>query len=90
MKDAYEVLYKKEAEVARVRREIESLNMVASLLADDQLSFFDAPGSDPDEQNKKPAEKEISLPAATAATGTGGRSTIRRRTGLWGSLKRRW
>ena len=89
MKDAYEVLYNKEAELARVRREIASLNMVASMLADDPLSFFDPPRSGLNGQNKKPAEKEISLPTATGATGTRGRSPAARRTGFWGSLKRR-
>jgi hypothetical protein len=39
MKNAYEVLYQKEADLARVRREVESLTIAASLLADDDLSF---------------------------------------------------
>ncbi len=35
MKDAYEVLEQKEADLARVRQEIESLRIVVSLLVDD-------------------------------------------------------
>jgi hypothetical protein len=38
MKDAYEVLQQKEADLARVRHEIESLQVVASLLSDDLTS----------------------------------------------------
>jgi hypothetical protein len=38
MKDAYEVLYKKEADLARVRREIDSLTIAARLLVDDGIS----------------------------------------------------
>jgi len=88
MKNAYEVLYQREVDLARVRREIESLTIVASLLADDESSFFD-PGRGPEEQTKKPAEKAISLPSNAEATGTDSRSPVPRRTGFWGSLKRR-
>jgi hypothetical protein len=35
MKNAYEVLKHKEAELARVRKEVESLRLVAPLLAND-------------------------------------------------------
>ena len=35
MKDAYQVLKQKEAELSRVRQEIESLRIVAPLLVDD-------------------------------------------------------
>ena len=34
MKDAYEVLYQKESDLVRVRQEVESLRVVASMLAD--------------------------------------------------------
>jgi len=88
MKNAYEVLYQREADLARVRREIESLTIVASLLADDESSFFD-PGRGPEGQNKKRAEKVIFPPSDSEATGTDSRSTVPRRTGFWGSLKRR-
>ena len=35
MKDAYELLHQKEADLARVRKEVQSLNIVARLLAED-------------------------------------------------------
>ena len=35
MKDAYELLHQKEADLARVRKEVQSLNIVVHLLADD-------------------------------------------------------
>ena len=47
MKDAYELLHQKESELARVRKEIESLNIVAPLLADDRTSNEAADNSDP-------------------------------------------
>jgi len=89
MKDAYEVLYQKEAEVARLRREIESLTMAARLLAEDDLTFI-YPSSAPDEQKRKPSQKAISPePTGTQPTGTDGGSLVRGRSGFWGSLTRR-
>jgi hypothetical protein len=38
MKDVYEVLRQKEADIDRVRHEIECLQVVASLLSDDLIS----------------------------------------------------
>ena len=38
MKDAYETLKQKEADLSRIRHEIESLRIVASLLVDDLSS----------------------------------------------------
>jgi len=81
MKDAYEVLYQKEAEVARLRREIESLTMAARLLAEDDLTFI-YPSSAPDEQKRKPSQKAV----APEPTGTDGGSLVRPRSGFWGSL----
>ena len=88
MKNAFEVLYEREADLARVRREVESLTMVASLLAEDESSFFD-PSMSPEAKNKKGAEKVAFPPSGTEATGTDSRSAIARRTGFWGSLTRR-
>lgn len=86
MKDAYEVLYQKEADLARLRREIESLTIAAPLLADDFLSFVE-PDSAPDEQSRKPTQKEISLqPVGTEPTGTDGRGFVWPRSGFWGTL----
>ena len=88
MKNAFEVLYEREADLARVRREVESLTIVASLLAENESSFFD-PSIGPEGQNKKRAEKVASPPSGTEATGTDSRSALPRRTGFWGSLTRR-
>jgi len=88
MKNAYEVLYQKEADLVRVRRELESLTIAASLLGDGDLSFFD-PSKAADGQNKKPAEKAISPPPDSRATGTDSAPVIARRQGFWGSLKRK-
>ena len=87
MRNAYEVLYQKEAELVRVRRELASLTIAASLLDDGDLSFFD-PSKAADGQNKKPAEKAISPPDARA-TGTDSTRLTARRQGFWGSLKRK-
>ena len=47
MKDAYAVLEQKEADLARVRQEIESLRIVASLLEKtDDLPALEATGTD--------------------------------------------
>jgi hypothetical protein len=47
MKDAYTVLEQKEADLARVRQEIESLRIVASLLEKtDDLPDLEATGTD--------------------------------------------
>ena len=47
MKDAYAVLAQKEADLARVRQEIESLRIVASLLEKtDDLPDLEATGTD--------------------------------------------
>lgn len=87
MKDAFEVLYQKEADLARLRQEIESLAIVAPLLADEI-----APG-DPnwdivDDHDKKSAQKAIPRPAGSDATGTHGRSSSAPRAGFWQSLRR--
>lgn len=84
MKDAYEVLYQKEADLARVRQEVESLTLAASLLADDHLSYF-VPEATTEVPGKKPAEKEASAPAAEA-TGTEALYPLYPRRGFWESL----
>jgi len=61
MKDAYEVLEQKEADLARVRKEVESLRLVAPLLSDDVTS---------DELTRKLPSSEKPLDADSEATGT--------------------
>jgi hypothetical protein len=55
MKDIYEVLHQKEADLARVHKEIESLKIVAPLLADDAVQKNFDPAWTSDEPSKKPA-----------------------------------
>jgi len=44
MKDAYEVLYQKEADLVRVRQEVECLRITATLLGDDASADDLGPG----------------------------------------------
>jgi len=83
MKDAYEVLRQKEAEAARLRHEIASLQIVAPLLSDD--SHTDHP------HEKREGSEEgssASLPDPEAAP-TNGRSSSAAtpRANLWKVLK---
>jgi hypothetical protein len=55
MKDPKQVLQQKEAELTRVRKEIDSLNTVAPLLADDDRTSPDDPPRIRDRSNKKPS-----------------------------------
>ncbi len=83
MKDAYEVLEQKEADLARVRQEIESLRIVASLLVDDLNA------NDSDQTHLISAEKTDDLPDSEA-TGTDSpfSSVAISRSGFWNALKR--
>jgi len=87
MKDAYEVLYQKEADLARVRQEVESLRIAASLLNDDAS----AEGSGPGSSRRSPmsaGEAGVAAHPEAAATGTDG-PPILHETGFWQSLKGR-
>jgi hypothetical protein len=83
MKDLYEVLHQKEADLARVQHEIESLRLVASLLTDDLT----------DEPTKKrsSAEKTFDGGPDSEATGTDGlfSSVTVSRPSFWKALRRR-
>ena len=87
MKDVFKVLDQKEADLARVRRELESLTIAAPLLAEDDLSLL-APKTGQDAENETPAET-ISSASDAEATGTDGLPSISHRPRLWSSLKRR-
>ncbi len=84
MKDAYEALKQKEADLSRVRHEIESLRVVASLLVDDLNS----------DQSDKPclvsAEESGNLHPDLEPTGTDRlfSSIATPRSSLWNVLKR--
>ncbi len=79
MKDAYEVLRQKEADIARVRNEIESLRIVSSLLSDELTS------DEPTKKTARTAEKTLDHGPGSKATGRDGVlfSGAGSRSGLW-------
>jgi hypothetical protein len=84
MKNVFEVLQQKEADLTRVRREIESLRTVASLLSEELPS---------EEMTRKFArsEEEILDSDAEKATGTDGMFSSldgAARPSFWNTLKR--
>ena len=87
MKDAYEVLYQKEADLARVHQEVESLKIAASLLSDEATPS--SQGESSDQQEKKPAENAIAPQSEVQATGTDGSVPNSRPPGLWEAFTRR-
>ena len=84
MKDAYEILKQKEADLDRVSHEIESLRIAASLLADDLNS------DQPDKPYLVSTEKSGDLHSDLGQTGTDGlfSSIATPRSSLWNVLKR--
>jgi len=60
VKDLFDVLHQKEADLARVRLEVDSLRVAAPLLADDDAEY------------KKPVQTTISLLSDVEPTGTDG------------------
>jgi hypothetical protein len=90
MKDAYQVLYEKETDLTRVRQEIESLKIVASLLGEETSS--DGSGESSEDLGKKPAGSTEDVgPVRPDSEGAGavGAFSIARRTGFWSALRRR-
>lgn len=67
MKDAYQVLHEKEADLTRVRKQVESLHIVAALLAEgsDQDEFDEA---DEDDGASNSSDKKPSSSAASASS----------------------
>jgi len=88
MKDAYEILRLKEAELARVRKEIDSLNIVARLLSNDGTSDNAVPKTG--EAAPSSLSDTISRLADSASTNVDGlfSSIESSRSGFWDSLKR--
>jgi hypothetical protein len=94
MKDAYEVLHEKETDLARVRKEVESLNIVARLLTehDDGKASDDLTESS-DESSKRTSSslsETISRLADAAATSAENLfpSIATSRPKFWNPLKR--
>jgi hypothetical protein len=63
MKNAYDVLVQKEADLARLRREVDSLKMVASLLDDDSFDNSKEDALPP--RGKDRLEPKLNLDALT-------------------------
>jgi len=85
MRDAYEVLYQKEADLVRVRQEVESLKMVATMLTDDTSA--DQQSMTRDGEQRKPAEPAFTVPSEIAATGTDCPLSNPRQPSFWEFLK---
>lgn len=83
MKDAFEVLYQKEAELVRVRQEVESLRVVAELLSD--AAF--AEDSEAEPTAKRPVNSALMKLSETIATGTDGVPALPRQPRFWEFLK---
>jgi len=89
MKDAYEVLYQKEADLARVRQEVESLRVAASLLAEDASTEGSSPSSSSRRSVMSAGEASLGAQLEAAATGTDGPPPTSQELGFWKSLKSR-
>lgn len=90
MKNAYEVLSEREAELARLRKEIESLNIVARLLADDDDERSESGRSADSNKVSSPLSETISRLSDTAASNAENMfsSAQGSRQGFWSVLKR--
>lgn len=88
MKDAYEVLQQKQIDLERVRKEIESLNMVVSLLSEERTSGD--PAEDSDEPSRSSLSETISRLSDSAAASADSlfSSVANSESGFWSSLKR--
>lgn len=84
MKDAYEVLHQKEAELARVRREISSLRIVVPLLS------ADSPARNSEREENTSEDESAEATAEAEGTGTDGFSTFAAvaKPRIWNVLKR--
>ena len=83
MKDAYEVLDKKEADLARVRREIDSLTIAARLLVDDGISN----GNGARVAQEKKSVRSVTSPESAASAEA--QPFVWPRSGFWSALKLR-
>ena len=86
MKDAYKLLRQKEADLERVRHELESLQLAASLLSSD------TPSNDVTTSQEMSAEKKLDLLNESRATGTDDLLSSMipvSRPSFWKTLKRR-
>lgn len=83
MKDAYEVLRQKEAELARLRHDIDCLRIAAPLLSEEPTS------QNLNSQSERSEETRVEQEPESKATGTESLSSSSdSRPKLWGVLKR--
>lgn len=87
MKNAYEVLQQKQSDIARIRKEIESLNIVASLLSDESTSGEPDPSDRSPRSSLSDTVSRLSDSAASHADNMFS-SVTNSEPGFWGSLKR--
>ena len=83
MRDAYQLLEEKEADLARVRHEIESLRIVSPLLTDD-VHIEPDPSKKRDNSSEKAEEEKLE----SKATGTDGLPVPESKHKFWNVLKR--
>jgi len=88
MRDVQELLNEKENELARIQREIQSLQMILPLLADDAPGDSSASSAAPPNvpPDKKPPETTSDVISQAQATGTDGQTEAESK--LWGFTKR--
>ncbi len=84
MKDPNELLREKEEELARIRHEIESLQVAASLLSEE------GPAEEPAKKKESAAEETVERGASSEATGTDGlfSSAAPSHSSFWKVLRR--
>ena len=87
MKDVFELLKQKETDLARVRKELESLNIIAPLLADDaERKISDAAGSSDGSDDKLPISLSDAISRLSDSARTNAEGLFP--SGFWNSLKR--
>jgi hypothetical protein len=78
MKDAYQVLQQKEVDLSRVRKELESLFIVAGLLADGEEPSGDPVGTSLDSQKKPSSSASENSPHLETGVGSQFLSALKR------------
>jgi len=87
MKDVQQLLAEKETEMARLQKEIHSLQMILPLLAEDALTAGSVPEATQSAE-RKPPENVSPRILESQGTGTEGAPQLEHESGLWGFAKR--
>lgn len=89
MRDVQQLLAEKENEMVRLQKEIQSLQLILPLLADEaHVAASDSTPESSHEVEKKPPENAPLSGSASQATGTEGASRTQSQSRLWGFTKR--